>query len=311
MIEFARTWAFLLLPLPLLAWYLLPMLPARAAVRVPAGVGHWLMAVSGTGGGAFVSLPRGLVPRVVGWLALIVALAGPHLRGDALLSPTGRDLLVAVDLSASMANTDMRRGADKVERIDVVRDLLGAFVKDRTGDRVGLITFASDAYMIAPLTFDTRAVARMLNEVAIGLPGRKTDLGRAIGLAVQVLRKEPPADRLLVVLSDGETNTGALSALDAAALAAETDIRVHVVGFAGAIDPANVAAMRDVAERTGGRYFAATAPETLGQVYAEIDRLEPTAVDADRPHLIDDWAWAPLTLALGMLLLVGWREVGA
>ncbi len=309
MIEFARAWAFLLLPLPIVAWFALTRLPARGAVQVPLGVWHWMRALSGDRAGDRGKRPTGLVLRVLGWLALVTAHAGPHATGAALLTPSGRDLVVAVDLSASMAEKDMSRAGGAIERISAVRDLLGAFVAERRGDRVGLIAFASDAYLIAPLTFDTRAVAQMLDELAIGLPGRKTDLGRAVGLSVQVLKKEPPAERLLVILSDGETNSGDLSALDAAALAEETGITIHMIGFAREIDGANARFMRDIAARTGGRYFDAETPETLGEIYAEINRIAPVSTHGNRPHLRKDWTWIPLVLALGLLSLIVWREL--
>lgn len=248
---------------------------------------------------------RGVVPRVVGWLALVVALAGPHTEAEPLLVPTGRDLLVAVDLSASMAKADIAGAEGLVERIEVVRERIDAFLADRAGDRVGLIAFASDAYLISPLTFDTRAVAGLLDEVVIGLPGRKTDLGRAIGLAVRVLRPEPPGERVLIILSDGAANTGALTALDAAALAAENRVEVHVIGFAGEIEAPNAAHMRAVAERTGGSYFGATSSEMLADIYAVLDRKLPITAEPNPPRLVDDWTWAPLGLALGMVLLVG------
>ncbi|MDJ0934347.1 MAG: VWA domain-containing protein [Kiloniellales bacterium] len=309
MIDFARPWAFLLLPLPVLAWFALAHLPERGAVRVPLSVWHWMRALSGDRSSDRARSPTGLALRTLGWLLLVTALAGPYSTGAALLTPTGRDLIVAVDLSASMAEKDMSGPDGAIERISAVRDLVGAFVAERRGDRIGLIGFASDAYLIAPLTFDTRAVAQMLDELAIGLPGRKTDLGRAVGLSVQVLKKEPPAERLLVILSDGEANSGDLSALDAAALADETGITVHTIGFAREIDGANARFMQDIAAQTGGHYFDARTPERLGEIYKEISRIAPVSADADRPRLLEDWTWMPLILALGLLSLIGWREL--
>ena len=308
MIEFARLWAFVLLPLPILAWFFLPPAPVRAALRVPSGVQRWMMVLSHAGSAHRFEMSQRLTPHIIGWLCLVASLAGPYTQAAPLLIPTGRDLVVAVDLSASMAENDVRRGDRQAERVDVVRDLVGKFIANRSGDRVALIAFATDAFLIAPLTFDTGAVANMLDEVAIGLPGRKTDLGRAIGLAVQVLKDQPPAERLLVVLSDGETNTGALSANDAAALAAEHGITVHVIGFSGAIDSADVQQMRDVATLSGGRYFAGDSAEALRDIYEEIDEIAPVAVNERPPQLVDDWTFVPLVIAFAMLVVISWRE---
>lgn len=308
-IDFARLWALLVLPLPILAWRLLPKRAERAAVPVPASVGAWLTALSATDAATRLGIPPGLFWRLLGWLCLVVAFAGPYTTGKSLLPPTGRDLIMAIDLSASMAETDVLAAGARRERIAIVRDLAGEFVGQRQGDRIGLIAFASEAFLIAPLTFDGRAISQMLDELAIGLPGRKTDLGLAIGLAVQSLKHEPPAKRLLIILSDGEANAGDLSASDAASLAAEIGMTIHMIGFAGDIDSPKAQFMQDIAERTGGRYFAATSSETLAEVYAQINRLSPISTDSDRPHLVTDWTWLPLLLALGALSMITWREL--
>ena len=106
------------------------------------------------------------------WIALVVALAGPFVQKPAALKPTGRDVIVAFDLSASMAEQDMSVGDRKLARIDVIREKLGAFIRGRKGDRIALIGFATSAFLIAPPTYDVTAVSEMLDEMTIGLPGR-------------------------------------------------------------------------------------------------------------------------------------------
>lgn len=201
---FEHIWAFALLPLPLLAWRLLPPLPEEVGLPVPAGVEALLVQLSsGSGHGRF-GWPGGIALAVTGWIALVVALAGPQTENRQLLKPTGRDLIIALDLSASMAVEDMSANGQPARRYAIVRDLAGQFINQREGDRVGLIAFAQRAFLIAPLTFDTKAVSGLLDELSIGLPGRKTDVGKAVGLTIQTLRQEPEADRVLVLLSDGE-----------------------------------------------------------------------------------------------------------
>ena len=136
----------------------------------------------------------------------------------------GGNVAVALDLSASMGETDMSLG--DVTRIELIRDVLGEFMLGRRGDRISLIGFGTEAYIISPLTFDVASVTDMLDEVTIGLPGRRTDLGQAIGLSVQMMRNEPEGERLLILISDGETNVGALAARDAAQLAAKVGLKV-------------------------------------------------------------------------------------
>ncbi len=304
MIEFARAWAFIALPLPIAAWLLLPPLPLRAAVAVPPSIWRILEAVA-----AHDSRRPGLPDRLpvlpaLGWLALVVALAGPIVRGEPLVRSNGRDMVLAVDVSASMAESDAGDG----RRIDAVRAMLAEFVHGRHGDRIALIAFGSDAHLITPLTFDTAALAATLDEISIGLAGRRTDLGQAIGLTVKVLRAQPEAERVLILISDGETNLGDLAAIDAAALAAERGIRIHMIGSAAALDAANAAHMAEIAERTGGSFLRASDSMALDRVHDLLDRLAPVEAPSEPVHLMRDWTWLPLVSALVILAAIGWRE---
>ena len=307
MIEFSRLWAFALLPLPLLAWWLLPALPARAAMRLPAGLWTFMDSIARSGSGRIPRLPRGLLLRGLGWVSLVAALAGPFMHGAALQSPSGRDLLIAVDLSASMARDAAEADGKTAPTIDTVRRLVRDFVARRRGDRIGLIAFASEAYLVAPLTFDAEAVIRTLDEISVGLPGRRTDLGQAIGLAVRLLRRQPSEERVLVLLSDGETNAGDIAALDAAALAHAGRITIHTIGFVDGSESDGASPLEAVATATGGRYFAATSLAQLQAAHLEIDRLTPGSARTDR--LSHDLTWAPLSLSLLLVLAIGWREM--
>lgn len=308
MIEFARLWALALLPLPLAAWFLAPPLIARNAIAVPPGVWQVLDRARSAGEGVIGPLRRGLALRVLAWALVVVALAGPQTREDRLLAPTGRDVMVAVDLSASMGEVpkDDPGGA---RQIDIVGPFATSLIGSRQGDRVGLIAFGSEAYLIAPLTHDVGAVARMLPEVSIGLPGRRTDLGQAIGLTVQILRAQPQGERVLVLVSDGEANAGDLAAMDAARLAAQHGITVHVVGFSSAIAPQNARHMTEIAAATGGRYFEATDALSLAGVETAIDRVLPVRADDGPDHLTRSWTWLAALLALVPLALIGRREL--
>lgn len=306
MISFFNIWAFALLPLPALIWWLAPALPARSAVAVPASVMATLTSRSGARSDDRIGPPAGLILRIIGWLALVLALAGPHQERAPLLSPSGRDVAVALDLSASMAETDM--SGNGVTRITLIRDVLGDFVRGRKGDRVSLIGFGTEAYVIAPLTFDVGAAAEMLDEVTIGLPGRRTDLGQAIGLSVQMMREEPAGERLLILISDGETNVGALAAADAARLAADAGLKVFVIGFAKDLDAGSEDQMRGIAEATGGQFFAASDPVLLQAIYREIDLIAPVSAPDPERAPVENWRWAPLLLAFAAALIIGWRE---
>lgn len=303
MIELLRPWAFLLLPLPFIAWYVLRALPAPAAVHVPLGIRDLLQGLTAPRHRDRQQSRIALSLRVLGWLALIIALAGPFTRGAELSKPTGRDLIVALDLSSSMDENDMRLGGREVPRYEVVRRFIGDFLAERRGDRAALIAFGHEAFLIAPLTFDTQAVARTLDELVIGLSGHRTDLGRAVGLAVRSLRDEPEGSRVLVILSDGEDNTGALTGLDAARMAALNDLKIYTIGFSADLEDDGATILRDIAETTGGAFFRADSAESLAAVAQTITAAEQITLDPEEAFVMRDWTPVPLVLAV--LLLAG------
>ena len=246
--------------------------------------------------------------RWFGWIALLVALAGPQTLGKDLLQPTGRDLIVAIDLSASMAERDMTREGQPAERYAIVRDLIGRFIDRRKGDRIALIAFAREAYLVAPLSFDGRAVSGLLEEIEIGLPGRKTDLGQAIALTIRTLQDQPPGERVLILLSDGESNAGPVAPSGAARLAAERGIRIHSIAFASETDAEALTLLRQVADLGGGRFFSARSDAALAAITAELDRIEPTAVDRETTQLRRDWSALAVLAALLALAAIAMTE---
>ena len=157
MLELLRPWALVLLPLPFLAWRALPAIAANAALPVPAPI-RGLMAGLSDQGRRRRRRPEDVWLKALGWILLLVALAGPYNRDSILLTPTGRDLIIAVDLSASMEQQDMVLGGASVPRYAAVREMLKDFIKARRGDRVGLIAYGHEAYLVAPLGYDVDAV---------------------------------------------------------------------------------------------------------------------------------------------------------
>jgi Ca-activated chloride channel family protein len=315
MIEFARIWVFVALPLPILAWHVLPPSISERKLRVPPGVADRLEAVSKEAGSLGVKSLPGIWGLTLGWLAIVCALAGPHVRAGDVVTASGRDILLAVDLSASMATPDMRvtdeeaDAANPVERLVVMRDRVGRFIKGREGDRIALIGFATEAYLIVPLTYDVNVVGQMLDDLNVGLPGRRTDIGRAIGLAIQSLKDEPVRRRILAVLTDGQTNAGGLSALDAADLAASLSIETHTIGFAAEIEPDAAEHLRQIAERTGGVYHPATTGDALERAYASLDAVVMPPGKESAVYLVQDLSWIPNLMALAIVCWMGWREV--
>lgn len=319
-------WAFLLLPLP---WMVRAFLPAhepfQAALRVP-NLERWQLA----GHDAMTAdlTARGRIPwlALLLWLALLTALARPYQLGDVIELPvSGRDLMLAVDLSGSMEIEDMQWANRPVNRLVVVKQVIGDFIERRLGDRLGLILFGSEAYLQAPLTFDRTTVRQLLLESQIGLAGQKTAIGDAIGLAVKRLLQQPQDSRVIVLITDGASNSGELEPLRAAALAARNQIRIYTIGlgaeamevpsFFGSrtVNPSrdmDEQALRDIAQTTGGAYFRARNSQELQQIYALLDELEPTEQDPQRFRPQQNLFQWPLLLAFVLSLLLALQQSG-
>lgn len=323
MFEFAWPWAFLLAPLP---WLLRLVLPAadsgESALRV-SFLGE-LEGLSGRRARANLPAWRQQAPFVLLWMFLLLASARPEWVGEPLPLPTtGRDLLLAVDVSGSMDHDDMLWDDEEVSRLELVKHLFGDFIEGRSGDRVGLILFGSRAYLQSPLTFDRRTVRTWLDEAMINIAGPQTALGDAIGLAVKRLRQRPADSRVLVLITDGANNGGEIEPLIAARLAAEEHVKVYTIGIGA--DPQQGSLMNllgltpgmdldeatliAIAEQTGGRYFRARNSDELSEIERALDQLEPATQQRTqaRPTLAL-YAW-PLACALLISLLLVAREL--
>ncbi len=225
------------------------------------------------------------------WLSLLLAAARPTWVGEPINLPQDRrDLMLAVDISGSMQETDMLVNQRYTNRITAVKAVVGDFVQKRAGDRLGLILFGQQGYLQTPLTYDAKTVNQQLQEAQLGFAGNATAIGDSIGLAIKRLRDRPADSRVLILLTDG-ANTAGTDPTQAATIAAEAQIRIHTVGvgaeeiiekgFFGRSRRVNPSrdldenTLRLIADKTGGKYFRARDPKELQQIYAEIDSLEP------------------------------------
>ncbi len=305
MIEFLRPWALALIPLPWLAWRLLPAAKARAGLIVPERLANFLSQLGGAQRSGLNQSKWRLGVASAGWLLLVFALSTPLTEAEPLKSASGRDLLLALDLSASMSVRDVTLDGRSVDRFTAVKSLAASFIQGREGDRVGLIVFADQTYLVAPLTYDVRAVAGFLDEVVVGLPGKKTAVGDAIGLAIKTLQAQPVASRVIILLSDGDNNAGIIVPKAAAEIAAKNNVRVHTIGFGksgGANNGKPHNSLTDLATTTGGRHYAALTTDALRDVYTELDLLEPTETGSQGQLAERDWTTELLVLALLALL---------
>jgi Ca-activated chloride channel family protein len=233
LITLAWPWLLLALPVPALLRWLLP--PARPlsgrALRLPRRAGLAGLAAEPD----HLSRRWGLGGLLI-WLLLMTAVARPQWLGEPVALPVaGRDLILAVDISGSMDQQDYSLGDRPASRLDVVRAVASRFIDRRDQDRIGLILFGTRPYVQTPLTYDRETVAQMLEEAVVGLAGRDTAIGDAIGLGVKRLREQPRDNRVLVLLTDGANSAGALDPRQAAALAAELGIRIYAIGLGGSV----------------------------------------------------------------------------
>ena len=301
MIEFLHPWVLVALPLPVVAWFLLPPLAANAAVPVPLPIRNLIVGLSAQTMGRRQVAPHGIWLKALGWIALVIAVAGPYTHIATLLPPTGRDLIVAIDLSASMEETDMLVDEKTVSRFEVVAPMIKDFIGARKGDRVGLIAYGHEAFLIAPLSFDVAAVAGTIDELQIGLPGHRTDLGRAVGLALKSLGDDDENHKVLVLLSDGEDNSGELTGIDAAGLAAERGVKVYTIGFSSNIQADGADILRTMAASANGAFYWAQSAESLASTSDEIRRLEPVEEAIEEEHIRRDWT--PYFTVLALILM--------
>ena len=305
----AWPWLLALLPLPWLVRWLLPESATRdlQALKVP-----WYQAVVGRESG-WMKRPMLAAVAALVWLMLLLAASRPQWVGEIDSLPiTGRDLLLAVDISGSMDTQDMVWNKRAVNRLVVVKHVAGEFLKRRRGDRVGLVLFGSRAYLQTPLTFDTQTTATLLEESEIGLAGRETAIGDAIGLAVKRLREDAASERVLILLTDGANTSGEVQPLQAAEFAAREGLTVYTVGvgademmvqdFFGSrmVNPSadlDEETLRAIAERTGGAYFRARDAQGLAEIYLMLDELEPVESDVEAVRPVDELFYWPMGLA--------------
>lgn len=325
MISFACPWAFVLLPLPYLVYRFAP--PAIAAEEAALWVPSLQPFVENRHQRSQRRWPWWLLlPALLCWATLVTSTAQPQWLGEPLELPvSGRDLVLAVDLSGSMNTKDFSLAGQTVNRLTALKSVAGEFISRRQGDRLGLILFADQAYVQTPLTFDRKTVEQLLNEAVLGLAGEKTAIGDAIGLAVKRMQNEQSQERILILLTDGANTAGQVSPLKAAQLAAERGLKIYTIGigademvvgsffFERRVNPSadlDEETLTAIAEQTGGRYFRARDSAELEQIYAMLDTLEPIEKDQEIFRPVTALYHWPLGLALFGSLALGLIDQG-
>ncbi|MCX7066633.1 MAG: VWA domain-containing protein [Methylococcales bacterium] len=315
MIHFAWLWALLALPLPLLVRWLLPVCNPveQAALKVP-----FLNDIAELQTQATLKVNSwGLWLATVTWILLVLACARPQWLGEPIEQAiSGRDLMMAVDLSRSMEAQDFMLNKRPVDRLTAIKAIASDFINRRVSDRIGLILFGTQAYLQTPLTFDRKTVQTLLDEAVIGLAGDNTAIGDAIGLAVKRLKNQPDNSHVLILLTDGANTAGEVTPLKAAELAAANKLKIYTIGIGAdemlvpslfgnrKVNPSldlDEKTLIKIAESTGGYYYRAKNTDELNNIYMRLDELEPVEKDKQYFRPRTELYMYPLAFALGLV----------
>ena len=313
MIHIVWPWMAALLPLP---WLMRQLLPAA---KQQGGALFIPFAASGPSDWADTAPSHSRISSsllMLVWLLLVAAAMRPQWLDEPLPIPTtGRQILLAIDVSGSMSAKDMENNRT---RLNVVQKVAGEFIRQRQGDQVGLILFGTQPYLQAPLTADLDTVSQFLRDAVVGVAGTLTAIGDAIGLAIKRLHSNQNSsgkqgEMVLILLTDGGNNAGLMDPEAAAKMAASAGLRIYTIGVGALTQPSifgtsgNMAldekTLKSIANITNGEYFRASDATALQKVYAQIDKLEPSTGKKQwyRPHR--EWFIWPLAISLLLSVL--------
>ena len=307
--------ALLLAPLPLLLlrWRSSEQ-ASGGAMRAPPAVVRRLEA-SGAAIGR-QSMPAPLALSWLIWGCLILALSGPQKLDTARgLPASSRDVMVVLDLSGSMERSDFSLDGVTARRLDVVKQIGGAFVRRRAGDRVGLVIFGDRAYVAASLSHDVDSIAQTLEAATIGVAGRSTAISDGVGLALRRLERSEAASKVIVLLSDGIDTARSVAPRDAARLAGDLGVRIHTLSLGprdlgdggDTRDVVDAETLRALAKISGGESWRVRNTSDLQAAIDAIDALEGSLMSTPPAEIRQDyWSWPAglaLLLSLGLMAI--------
>lgn len=241
------------------------------------------------------------------WALLCLALARPIWIGELVSLPReGRNIMLAVDISGSMRKQDMIVNSRRADRLTMVKIVVDEFIKQRQGDKVGLILFGTQAFLQSPLSYDLKTVQRLLNESVIGLAGENTAIGDAIGLTIKHT-ENVLGDRILILLTDGQNTAGSTDPLVATKYAKEANLKIYTIGigrrslFNQGVD---INLINTIAKESGGRSYLVSNLDELKRIYQHVSKLEPTQDKDNSFRLTRQLYFIPLGAALCLSLLI-------
>jgi Ca-activated chloride channel family protein len=326
-LTFAQPWfLLLLLAIPLLSWFRGKRGPAAALTFSSTSALQSLGKTSASRVGKFL---RALL--LLSLTLFAVAMARPQL-GKTLtqVEASGIDIMLALDVSASMLTKDFKIGGESATRIDAIREVTRKFIEARPNDRIGIIAFAGRPYVVSPMTLDHDWLLKNLERVKIGLVEDGTAIGSGMAAAANRLNDKRSKSHVLVLLTDGENNTGKIPPRTAAEALKALKVHFYAIGAGiNGIAPTpvfnaqtgkpitdmfgnilyqnqqvhfNEAGLKEVAQIADGQFYRATDTKSLEQIFSDIDKFEKTTVSVKKYQQYRDLF--PICIAAGLSLLV-------
>lgn len=320
--EFLWPWLFAFLPLP---WIIRTLIKPVKQQQNPLLAPQIMQRVANPLGNERFIEPsrqhRKIPPLfIILWLLVIIAAMRPvwYLSSTPFTS-SGKDMILAVDLSGSMRKNDMYLGGDYVDRLTAVKSVVAEFIEQRQGDRMGLVVFGSRAFLQSPLTYDLQTVKSLLNEAEIGMAGNNTAIGDAIGLTLKHRQQNQQADSVLILLTDGANTDGVVDPIEAAKVAQKMGLKIYTIGVGQAqhrtgldiftkvsMDDIDTESLKKISELTNGKFFLASDTKQLQKIYLEINGLESVEHEINSYRLRTELYVWPLGAALLLSLVLGW-----
>lgn len=280
----------------------------------------------------------GRVLLLLRWLALtlvFVGLARPQLgQGSSSVKASGIDIVVALDLSPSMAAEDFESRGRRVNRVEIAREVIEKFISQRRNDRIGLVAFAKMAFVAAPLTLDHDFLYTNLKRLDVNQIGDGTAIGSALSASVNRLRGLKSKSRIVILMTDGQDNSSKVPPLTAAEAAQALGVKVYTIGVGTRgtapfpqVDPfgrkyyvrmpedLDEDVLKQISDKTGGKYYRADSAETLRNIYGEIDKLEKTEIEAKKFQFYEElygYFVVPAAILFVLELILGntvWRKL--
>ncbi|NPA71198.1 MAG: VWA domain-containing protein, partial [Gammaproteobacteria bacterium] len=290
-IEFVWPWVIAFLPLP---WIIRRILHAVPQKQTPLIAPHIIHRVEHelTQDHRLNTAPQSSkIPPffILLWLLILLAAARPI--GYLTSTPfevSGKEMMLAVDLSGSMQKQDMYLNGQDVNRLLAVKSVVSDFIQKRKGDRIGLVVFGTQAFLQSPLTYDLTTVNSLLHETEIGMAGNNTAIGDAIGLTLKHLQKSKAKKAVLILLTDGSNTAGKVNPIEAAKRAKQMGLKIYTVGvgriasrtgldmFLGNKSDMDIDTLKRISDITQGQFFQANDTEQLSRIYQFINQLEST-----------------------------------